>query len=79
MLLCGDSLRHLTPPFPRKEIVDLVDRVIGDTSDDVGEPGFRIDVVEARGFDQRIHDRRPSPAFAGPGLPFSIGSVGMDA
>ena len=32
-------------------------RDAGDTSEDVSEPGLRIDVVELRGHDQRGHDR----------------------
>jgi hypothetical protein len=45
-LLCGDSFATFHAASSGKKVVDLVDRVVGDTSDDVGEPGFRIDVVE---------------------------------
>ena len=80
MLLCCDSVRAFTAPFPWKKIVDLIDRVIGDAGDDIRKPGFRVDVIEARGFDQRIDDRRPSPAFVGAGeqIVFSTQRQGPD-
>jgi hypothetical protein len=55
--LCGDRLRRFFSPFPRQEVIDPIDRVIGDAGDDVGEPGFGFDVVEARGFDECVDDR----------------------
>jgi hypothetical protein len=32
--------------------------MIGNTCQDIGKPGTRIDIVEARGGNQRIHRRR---------------------
>ena len=33
------------PPVPRQQVVEPVRGVLGDPSQDVGEPGLRIDVV----------------------------------
>ena len=32
-------------------------RLVGDTFEDVGEPGLRVEVVELGGADQRVHGR----------------------
>lgn len=56
-------LRRFFLPFPWQQFINPIDGMIGDASDDVGEPGFRVDVVEARGFNQRMHDRSATPAF----------------
>jgi hypothetical protein len=36
--------------------------VIVDAREHIGEPGLRIDSVQPRGLDQRIHDRSPLAA-----------------
>jgi hypothetical protein len=41
---------------PRQEFVELYDLVVGDATENVGEPGLRIDAVEFCRFDQRIGD-----------------------
>jgi hypothetical protein len=33
--------------------------MIGDSSEDVGEPGLRIDVIELRCVDERVHEGGP--------------------
>ena len=61
--LCGDRLRTGSGPFPWEQFVDLRVRMIGDAADDVAEPGFRIDVIKARGLDERVHDGGAPSAF----------------
>ncbi len=39
---------------PRHELVDLVDLVVRDAADGVGEPCLRINAVQLDGLDQRI-------------------------
>ena len=36
--------------------------LVGDTLEDVGEPGLRVEIVEPGGADQRVHGRGPSAA-----------------
>jgi len=36
--------------------------MVGDTGQDVGEPGLGVDVVEPAGLDQRVGDGRALPA-----------------
>ncbi|MDA9391608.1 hypothetical protein WN73_13375 [Bradyrhizobium sp. CCBAU 45394] len=43
-------------PFPGQQFVQTRGGKIGDASEDVGEPGFRVDVVEACGGDEGEHD-----------------------
>jgi len=44
-------------------LVDAIDRMVGDAGDDVREPSLGIDVIEAGGLDERVHDRSaPEPA-----------------
>ena len=43
-------------PFPGQQLVQTRCGKIGDTGEDVGEPGFGIDVVQATGRDHRQHD-----------------------
>jgi len=38
-------------PFPREQFVQTRSRKIGDTGQDVGEPGLGIDVIQATGRD----------------------------
>jgi hypothetical protein len=39
-------------PFPGEQFVEFGVRVIGYADNDVGKPGFRIDVVQASGLDE---------------------------
>jgi hypothetical protein len=48
----------LSSPFPWQQIVDPIDRMIGDAGDDIGKPSLGVDAVEACGFDERVDDRR---------------------
>ena len=50
-------------PVPGEEFIDAVDRMIGYAVDDVGEPGFGIEVIQARGLDERVHDSGAASAF----------------
>ena len=43
-------------PDPGQQFVEAGLRDIGDTAEDVGEPGFGIDVVELGDDDQREHE-----------------------
>jgi hypothetical protein len=43
-------------PFPGQQFVQTRCGKIGDTGEDVSEPGLGIDVVEATGRDHRQHD-----------------------
>ena len=45
------------PPVPRQQIVEPVRGMLGDPSQDVGEPGLRIDVVHFGGDDEAVHGR----------------------
>ena len=36
-------------PVPGQQVVELVAGVIGDTGQDIGQPGLRIDIVELGG------------------------------
>ena len=42
-------------PMPGAELVEAGDRMIGDPTRDVGEPGLWVDAVELSGLDQREH------------------------
>src|SRR4029077_3493195 len=44
-------------PFPRQELMQTGLRDFGDAGEDVGEPGFRVDIVEAGRHDEGGHDR----------------------
>ena len=43
-------------PFPGQQFVQTRGGQIGNTGEDVGEPGLGVDVVEATGRDHRQHD-----------------------
>src|SRR4029077_6601194 len=47
---------HRLSPIPGEERGQIVDFVIVDAREHVGEPGLRIDVIELRRHDQRRHD-----------------------
>ena len=40
--------------IPGEQFVDAVDLVIGDTLEDLGEPGLRVDAIEPDGLDQGL-------------------------
>jgi hypothetical protein len=42
-------------PRPREQLVDPVDRVVGNARDDVAQVGFGIESVTLAGLDERIH------------------------
>ena len=54
-------------------------RQVGDTVEDIGEPGLRIDVVELRGADERVHDSGPHAPAAGAGEQLGASSEGDTA
>ena len=39
-------------PVPRQQFVDPLGRMIGQSGEDAGEPGLRVDIVEFAGLDQ---------------------------
>src|SRR5260221_310848 len=49
------ELYSIVLPIPGQELIDLADAVIVDAREHVGKPRLRIDIVEARGLDQRVH------------------------
>ena len=49
-------------PVPRKQLIYQTDRVLGDVSQDVGQPGLRVDVVHLGADDQAVHHRGPLSA-----------------
>jgi len=53
---CLISMRLKRSPVPGQEFVEPVDRVLGDTGQDVGQPGLRIDVVQFGRDDDAVHD-----------------------
>jgi len=55
---CGDF--GFCFPLPREQFVQAGLRDPRDASEDVGEPGLGIDVVEARGHDEGEHDGGPA-------------------
>ena len=65
--LCGQGLLPVGLPVPGEKLVQMGLRQIGDTVEDIGEPGLRIDVVELRGADERVHDSGPHAPAVGAG------------
>ena len=65
--LCGEGLLPFRLPIPGEKLVQLGLWQVGDTVEDVGEPSLRVDVVELRGADERVHHRRPYAAAIRPG------------
>jgi len=55
------------PPIPRQEFVKLIDRVLGDAGEHVGQPGLRIDIVQFGGDDQAVDRRGALSAAIGTG------------
>ena len=65
--LCGEVLLPVGLPVPGQEFLQTGLRQVGDTVEDIGEPGLRIDVVELRGADERVHDSGPHAPAVGAG------------
>ena len=63
--LCGQGLLPVRLPVPGEKFVQTGLRQVGDTVEDIGEPGLRVDVVELRGADERVHHRSPHAAAVG--------------
>jgi hypothetical protein len=42
----------------REKVLEPSCGMIGQPGEDVGEPGLRVDAVQLRGFDQRVHGGR---------------------
>src|SRR5437879_2409489 len=42
-------------PCPRQQLIDPVDRMIGNAYEDVAQVGFRVEPVELGSFDHRVH------------------------
>ena len=61
----GKSAR--STPLPGQEFVDPPRRMIGQPSEDIGEPGARIDAVELGGLDQGVDGGGTAAAFVGTG------------
>ena len=55
--LRGGFFLALVLPSPRQELGYPPDWMIGQSREDVGEPGLRIDVVELGGLDQRVEKK----------------------
>jgi len=53
--------------MPWQQLVDPLCRMIGETRQDIGEPGLRIDIVELARLDQRIDSRGSLTAGVGAG------------
>ena len=46
--------------MPGQQIVDPVDRVVGDAGEHVAQVGLRIEAVQGRGLDERVENRSPT-------------------
>ena len=44
-------------PIPRQQLVEPLNRMLGDASQDIGEPGLRINIVHFGGNDEAVHHR----------------------
>jgi hypothetical protein len=45
-------------PGPGQEIVDAIDRVVGDSGENVAQIGLWVEAVEGRGLDQGVENGR---------------------
>ena len=52
---CDLQLRHFRHGVPRQQLIDAVDRVLGDALEHVLQVGLWIQAAEFRGSDQGIH------------------------
>jgi hypothetical protein len=48
--------------MPRQQIVDPIDRVVGDAGEQVAQVGLWIEAVQGRGLDERVENRSPTTA-----------------
>src|SRR5208282_1426163 len=51
---CGSGRESAGLPIPGQQLVDPVDRMVGQPCEHLGEPGARVDVIELAGGNQRI-------------------------
>src|SRR5438094_7162101 len=51
----GEACAIRRPPVPREKLIEPASAVVVDASEHIGNPSLRIDVVEPRGLDQRVH------------------------
>ena len=49
-------------PIPGQQFVQLLNGMVCDASQDIGEPGLRINIVHLGGNDQAVHHRGPLAA-----------------
>ena len=52
--LCGEVLLPVGLPVPGEKLVQTGLRQVGDTVEDIGEPGLRVDVVQLGGADEGV-------------------------
>jgi hypothetical protein len=61
------SRKVLWSPIPGQEFVDALCGVVWQSSEDIGEPGARVDAVELGGLDQGVDGGGTASAFVGHG------------
>ena len=52
-------------PVPRQQFVDFVNGMLGNTSENIGKPGLRINIVHFGGDDEAVHESRSLSAVVG--------------
>jgi hypothetical protein len=63
----GHGDRRRGGPGPREQVVDPLDRVVGDAGEDIAQVGLGVEPVEHRGLDQGVEDRGAPTATVGAG------------
>src|SRR5437762_611299 len=63
----GSLIISVAIPIPGEKLIEAGDRMIGDATQDVCEPGLRVDAVELGGGDQGVHCGSALAAAIGPG------------
>ena len=63
----GSELGWDCLPIPRQELIEILDVVIVDAGQHVGQPFLGIDVIQFGGLDQGVHHGRPLSATVGAG------------
>jgi hypothetical protein len=58
MPMCFQCRQRFTLIIPWQQLINLIDRMIYEAAEGVGEPCLRIDTVELGGFNQGIDDGR---------------------
>ena len=61
------SVAGVFVPVPGEQLIEIADAVLVDAGQHVGQPGLRIDIVQARRLDQRVHEGGPLAAPVGAG------------